>query len=147
MPIHPIGELNKKGSLGCPYSIMDYLQINPEYGTEANLSELIEAVHALGLKLIINVVYHHTSHDSVLIDEHPEWYRLDALGRPYASVPEWSDIIDLKFVDRELWTYLIDCLCHWARLGVDGFRCDVASFLPLQFWIEAREKWPPSIAK
>ena len=91
MPIHPIGKINKKGSLGCPYSIADYREVNPEYGTKADFSRLIERAHALGLKVMIDVVYNHTAHDSVLVREHPEWFHQDAHGKPVTTVPEWSD--------------------------------------------------------
>lgn len=139
MPIHPIGRVNKKGSLGCPYSIADYREINPEYGTRADLAQLIERAHALGLKVMIDVVYNHTAHDSDLVREHPEWFHQDAQGRPVTTVPDWSDVIDLKHPNRALTDYLIETLQMWAEFGVDGFRCDVASLLPLDFWLRARE--------
>ena len=71
LPIHPIGQLNKKGGLGCPYSISDYRGINPAYGTEDDLKHLVGEIHARGMLCIIDVVYNHTSHDSVLFREHP----------------------------------------------------------------------------
>ena len=139
MPIHPIGQQNKKGSLGCPYSIADYRGVNPEYGTREELARLIQTAHALGLKVMIDVVYNHTAHDSVLVREHPEWFHQDAAGTPVTTVPEWSDVIDLKHPHPGLTAYLIETLQGWAEFGVDGFRCDVASLLPLEFWLEARE--------
>lgn len=139
MPIHPIGQLNKKGSLGCPYSIADYRGINPEYGTPEDFARLMQTAHALGLKVMIDVVYNHTAHDSVLVGEHPEWFHQDANGTPVTTVPEWSDVIDLKHPHPGLSAYLIETLQGWAQFGVDGFRCDVASLLPLDFWLEARE--------
>lgn len=140
MPIHPIGKLNKKGSLGCPYSISDYREINPEYGTREEFSELIHHAHDLGLKVMIDVVFNHTSHDSVLVEAHPDWYHQNAIGKPITTVPEWSDVIDLKHPNKEMEDYLIDTLKLWADFGVDGFRCDVASLLPEEFWIRARDE-------
>lgn len=137
LPLHPIGKLKAKGSLGCPYSISDYRGINSEYGTEADFEKLVKRAHELGLKVIIDVVYHHTSHDSNLITEHPEWYRQNADGTPQTSVPEWSDIIDLNHPKKELTRYLIDSLRKWVEMGVDGFRCDVASCIPMDFWRQA----------
>ena len=139
MPIHPIGQLNKKGGLGCPYSIRDYEEVNPEYGTKSDFKKLITHAHELGMKVMIDVVYNHTAHDSRLVAEHPEWFHQDAQGRPVTTVPEWSDVIDLKFEDPALSEYLIRVLLDWARFGVDGFRCDVASLLPLDFWKQARQ--------
>ena len=138
MPIHPIGQLNKKGSLGCPYSILDYRAVNPEYGTKADFARLIAAAHRLGLKVMIDVVYNHTAHDSVLVRQHPDWYHQDASGKPMTTVPDWSDVIDLKHPNEELALYLITTLQMWAEFGVDGFRCDVASLLPVDFWRRAR---------
>ncbi len=138
MPIHPIGQLNKKGELGCPYSIQDYRTVNPEYGTKKEFELLCQYAHALGLRVMIDVVYNHTSHDALLLAEHPEWYHLDANGRPVTTVPEWSDVIDLDYSHEALWDYQIETLQMWAKLGVDGFRCDVASIVPLDFWKRAR---------
>jgi len=138
MPIHPIGQVKRKGKLGCPYSIADYREVNPEYGTKADFAHLIEQAHSLGLKVMIDVVYNHTAHDSVLVREHPEWFHQDEQGVPMTTVPEWSDVIDLKHPNEGLSAYLIETLQGWARLGVDGFRCDVASLLPEEFWVNAR---------
>jgi glycosidase len=139
MPIHPIGQLNKKGSLGCPYSIADYRGINPEYGSLADFQHLVRKAHSLGLKVMIDVVYNHTSHDSVLVREHPEWFHQNEAGEPVTTVPEWSDVIDLHHPNPELTAYLVQTLQQWAELGVDAFRCDVASLLPEAFWTEVRQ--------
>ena len=138
MPIHPIGQLNRKGSLGCPYSIADYYSVNPEYGRLEDFKALIQRAHALDLKVMIDVVYNHTSHDAVLLNDHPGWYHTGPDGKPITTVPEWSDVIDLDYSRPELWPYLISALEQWASLGVDGFRCDVASIVPLDFWLQAR---------
>ena len=138
MPIHPIGQVSRKGKLGCPYSIADYREVNPEYGAKADLSRLIDTAHQLGLKVMIDVVYNHTAHDSALVREHPEWFHRDEHGVPMTTVPEWSDVIDLKHPNEGLSAYLIETLQGWARFGVDGFRCDVASLLPEEFWVNAR---------
>jgi len=96
MPIHPIGVLNRKGTLGCPYSIRDYRAVNPEYGTLAEFRLLIDAIHARGMKVMIDEVFNHTAHDAIYITEHPDWYHRDTDGKPFTTVPEWSDVIDLK---------------------------------------------------
>jgi glycosidase len=140
MPIHPIGVLNKKGSLGCPYSIRDYRAINPEYGSKDDFKQLIEKVHELGMSVMIDVVYNHTAHDSVLVKQHPEYFHQDEDGNPITTVPEWSDVIDLKHPNPDLTSYLIETLKSWVKEGVDGFRCDVASLIPIDFWTEAREE-------
>ena len=138
MPIHPIGESNKKGSLGCPYSIRDYREVNPEYGTKEDFTRLIQQAHEMSMKIMIDVVYNHTAHDSVLVREHPEYFHQDDNSNPITTVPEWSDVIDLKHSNPGLTSYLIETLQGWVEMGVDGFRCDVASLLPQDFWIQAR---------
>lgn len=140
MPIHPIGKLNKKGSLGCPYSISDYRSVNPEYGTLEDFKECVESIHGLGMKVMIDVVYNHTAHDSLLVKEHPGFFHQDENGNPVTTVPDWSDVIDLKHPNRDLTRYLIDSLKYWVSLGVDGFRCDVASLVPAEFWQQARRE-------
>lgn len=138
LPIHPIGYVNRKGTLGCPYAIQDYRATNPEYGTLADFKHLVDKIHALGMKCMIDVVYNHTSPDSWLATHHPEWFHRDEEGRPISRTPEWSDTVDLDYGQQELWKYQIETLIQWASL-VDGFRCDVASLVPLEFWLEARK--------
>lgn len=138
MPIHPIGEVGRKGSMGSPYAIRDYRTINPELGTEMDFDDLVDAAHEAGLQVMLDVVFNHTSPDSVLLREHPEFFHQDADGRPVTTVPAWTDIIDLAHPDPDLSRYLIDTLALWVRRGVDGFRCDVASLIPVDFWMAAR---------
>jgi glycosidase len=140
MPIHPIGELHRKGSLGSPYSIRDYREINPEYGTMQDFTRLVDQIHELGMKVMIDVVYNHTAHDAVLVKEHPEYFKRDENGTLVTSVPDWSDVVDLQYPNPELSQYLIETLQGWVAKGVDGFRCDVASLVPLDFWVNARSE-------
>lgn len=139
MPIHPIGVKDKKGSLGCPYSISDYRGVNPAYGTKADFVELVDKIHEKGMKCIIDVVYNHTSRDSVLLKEHPEFFYRREDGSFGNKVGDWSDVYDLDYNNRDLWTYQIDTLKMWAEI-VDGFRCDVAPLVPIEFWKMAREE-------
>ena len=140
MPIHPIGVEAKKGTLGCPYSISDYRAVNPEYGTREDFGRLIARAHDLGLKVMIDVVYNHTSHDSRLVAEHPDFFHQDADGRPVTTVPDWTDVIDLRHGHPGLTEELISTLEDWVRFGVDGFRCDVASIVPTAFWRVAHDR-------
>lgn len=138
-PIHPVGQVKRKGSLGSPYAISDYRAVNPEYGTLDDFKDLVDHIHALGMKCMIDVVYNHTSPDSVLSAEHPEWFYHDENGNFGNRVGDWSDIIDLDYSNEDLWEYQIETLKYWAGI-VDGFRCDVASLIPLDFWIKARRE-------
>ena len=137
MPIHPIGVKGKKGSLGCPYANRDYRATNPAYGTMADFEALCDAVHERGMKIMIDVVYNHTSPDSVLLAQHPEFFWRDAEGDVGNKIGDWADVIDLDYRNPGLWDYQIETLCMWAKY-VDGFRCDVASFVPVEFWKKAR---------
>ncbi len=140
MPIHPIGKVGRKGVLGSPYSITDYRGVNPEYGSMSEFARLVEIAHSLGLKVWIDVVFNHTAIDSVLVQEHPAWFHQDENGTPVTTVPDWSDVIDLKHPNPDLSTYLIKTLQNWAAFGVDGFRCDVAALIPIEFWAQARDE-------
>lgn len=139
MPIHPLGELNRKGSLGSPYAIRDYRAVNPEFGTMDDFRSLVDAIHAHGMQCMIDVVYNHTAPDSWLREHHPEWFYHKQDGSFGNHVGDWSDIIDLDYTKRDLWEYQIETLCMWAGI-VDGFRCDVAPLVPLDFWKEARRR-------
>ena len=137
LPIHPIGVEGKKGSLGCPYANRDYRSVNPAYGTMEDFRALVDEIHARGMKVMIDVVYNHTSPDAVLFREHPEFYYRDAAGKPGNKFGDWADVIDLDYRASALWDYQIESLRFWAGI-VDGFRCDVASLVPLDFWRSAR---------
>ena len=137
MPIHPIGVEGKKGSLGCPYANRDYRTVNPAYGTMEDFRGLVDEIHRRGMKVLIDVVYNHTSPDSNLYHEHPEFFYRLPDGRPGNKAGDWSDVIDLDYTVPALWDYQIESLCMWAKI-VDGFRCDVASLVPLDFWKKAR---------
>lgn len=139
LPIHPIGVEGKKGSLGCPYSISDYRKVNPAYGTKEDFVHLVDEIHKRGMKCIIDVVYNHTSHDSLLCREHPEYFYRRKDGRFGNRMGEWEDVYDLDYQAKELWDYQIETLKMWAEI-VDGFRCDVASCVPAAFWERAREE-------
>jgi len=137
LPIHPIGVEGKKGSLGCPYANRDYRSVNPAYGTLEDFKALVDEIHARGMKVMIDVVYNHTSPDSVLFETHPEFFYRDAQGRPANKIGDWADVIDLDYSVPALWDYQIESLRYWAGI-VDGFRCDVATMVPLEFWKRAR---------
>ena len=139
MPIHPIGVKNKKGDLGCPYAIKNYREVNPEYGTLEDFKSCVDKIHDLGMKCIIDVVYNHTSPDSWLVENHPEYFYKKPDGNLGNRVGDWWDVVDLDYNNKDLWDYQIDTLKMWAEV-VDGFRCDVASLIPVDFWIKAREE-------
>lgn len=138
LPIHPIGKANRKGQLGSPYSISDYYGINPELGSLDDFKLLIKAIHDLDMKIMMDIVFNHTSHDSVLLKEHPEFfYKKD--GKFANKVGDWWDITDLDFHNKELHQTLINVIEYWTDLGIDAYRFDVASLLPLDFLISMKE--------
>ena len=139
LPSHPSGLAQRTGTLGSPYAIRDYRAVNPEYGTLADFIALTGAVHALGMRVIIDVVYNHTSPDSVLAQAHPEWFYRRPDGSFGNRVGDWTDIVDLDYGQSGLWDYQIETLKYWAQY-VDGFRCDVAPLVPLAFWQRARRE-------
>jgi glycosidase len=138
MPINPIGEKNRKGSLGSYYSIRDYLKVNPEYGTMDDFKNLVKEAHKLDMKVIIDWVANHTSWDNPLITEHPEWYKKDSTGKIIPPVADWTDVAALDYADTALRRYMTDALAFWIReTDIDGYRCDVAGMLPVDFWNKA----------
>ncbi|WP_431258046.1 alpha-amylase family glycosyl hydrolase [Roseateles chitinivorans] len=139
MPIHPIGERQRKGALGSPYAVKDFRAVNPEFGDEADLRRFIARAHALGLRVILDWVGNHTAWDNVLVEQHPEWYARDAAGR-FHPTPwyDWDDIIDLDYDQPGLRRYMTETLVYWVKaFGVDGYRVDAAGLVPLDFWEEA----------
>jgi glycosidase len=140
MPIYPIGRKNRKGSLGSPYSIANHRQINPEFGVLADFQQLVTAIHDNGMQIMLDIVFNHTSPDSLIFQEHPDWFYKNENGLVSRKVADWADIIDFDYSRPELWVYQIDTLKYWVNLGVDGFRCDVAPVVLLEFWLKARSE-------
>ncbi len=139
LPIYLIGKKDRKGKLGSPYSIKDYRSIDPKIGSWDDFVEFSKEVHDQGMKLMIDIVYNHTSRDSVLLKEHPGWFLRDHMGNLKAKNPDWTDVAELDYSHKDLWKYQIETLKKYADL-VDGFRCDVATQVPLDFWLEARKE-------
>ncbi len=142
MPIHEIGAKNRKGTLGSPYSVKDYLSVNHEFGTLADLQHFVAAAHAQGFHVILDWVANHTAWDNPLVAQHPDWYRRDWKG-DFRPTPwfDWTDIIDLDYRQPGLRRYMTDAMKYWVReAGVDGFRCDVAGFVPVDFWNNVRRE-------
>jgi len=142
MPVHPIGEKNRKGTLGSPYSVRDYYGVNPEFGTFDDLRHFVDAAHALGMRVILDWVANHSAWDCNLVDEHPEWYARDWKG-DFRPTPwwDWPDVIDFDYDQPDMRRYMTEALAWWVReADVDGFRCDVAGFVPTDFWETARRE-------
>lgn len=138
MPIHPIGQEKKKGTIGSPYAVRDYYGINPDYGTKEDLKRLVAEAHRRGMKVIIDVVVNHTSWDSVLMKQ-PDFYTRDKSGKIIPPVPDWADVADLNYDNPRLRDYIVEMLKYWLKeFDLDGFRCDVAGFVPTDFWERAR---------
>ena len=142
MPIHPIGELHRKGTLGSYYAVKDFLGINPEFGTADDLRALVAGAHARGMKVILDWVPNHVSPDNPLTKTHPHFFWRDAQGNltpPHGT--DWTDVVQFDFGAPGILEYQTDVLLHWIReFKVDGYRCDVAWGLPTPFWDEVTKR-------
>ncbi len=139
MPIHPIGEKNRKGSLGSYYSIRDYKAVNPEFGTIDDFNALVNKAHEMGFKVIIDCVANHSAFDNVWTESHKDWYTQDSLGNIIPPVADWSDVADLNYDNTEMRAAMLDAMKFWvAEAGIDGYRCDYAGGVPTNFWETAR---------
>jgi len=142
MPINPIGKKNRKGTLGSPYSVKDYYGVNPEFGTFQDLKNFVNEAHKLGMYVILDWVANHTAWDNELVEKHPEWYAKDYKG-DFRPTPwwDWSDIIDLDYNKPGVRKYMTEALKYWVKeADIDGYRCDVAGFVPLDFWNNVRNE-------
>jgi 1,4-alpha-glucan branching enzyme len=140
MPIHPIGEDRRKGTLGSPYSVRDYFAVNPQLGTLEELKSFVDTAHELDMHVILDWVANHTAWDNPIRAKHPEWYTRTPDGdmQPTAWT-DWSDIADLDYSQPGLRRHMADALVYWVReVGIDGYRADVAGFVPLDFWEAVR---------
>lgn len=141
MPIYPIGVEGRKGSLGSYYSIRDYKGVNSEFGTEDDLRAFISAAHAMGIKVLLDWVANHTARDARWITERAaDWYERDEQG--VAKVPwDWTDTAKLNYANHDVWRGQIDAMRYWVEeFSVDGFRCDMAMLVPIEFWQEVSEE-------
>ena len=138
MPIQPIGEKARKGDLGSPYSIRDYYAVNPDYGTLDDFKNLVAQAHRRGMKVIMDLVADHTSWDSVMMTNR-DFYKRDDGGKVIPPVSDWSDVAALDYSNPQLRAYMIAMMQYWVKTcDIDGFRCDVASMVPIDFWEQAR---------
>lgn len=139
LPIHKIGEVERKGTVGSPYAIRDYYSINPDLGTEEDFRRLVDEVHARDMRIIIDLVLNHTSPDSVLVHERPELFLRDDEGNPRTNVADWWDIVSLDWNNPDVADMCLEFMEYWVReFNIDGFRADVASMMPTPFWERAR---------
>lgn len=139
MPIQPIGEKNRKGTLGSYYSISNYKEVNPEFGTLDDFKALVKKIHELDMKVIIDWVANHTAWDHHWTVDHPEFYTKDVNGNFKAPVEDWEDVIHLDYGNPDLWDTMIGDMQFWIKeTGIDGFRCDMAHLVPTLFWNRAR---------
>lgn len=134
MPIHPISEKNRKGELGSYYAVKDYKAVNPEFGTMADLKQLVEDAHNLGIKVILDEVCNHTGCDNVWVSEHPEYYDRNEKGEFYGPF-DWTDTYKLDYSNHATHEAMADVLKFWIKeADIDGYRCDVAGEVPTEFW-------------
>lgn len=143
MPIHPIGVKNRKGSLGSYYAVQDYKAVNREFGNMDDFKSLVNKAHELGMYVIIDWVANHSSPDNVWIEEgHLDWYTLDSTGNVQPTIgTDWWDVADLNYDNLAMRSEMIKSMKYWLTdANIDGFRCDVAGWVPLDFWVEARNE-------
>ena len=139
MPITPIAQKEKKGSMGSYYACSDYTSINPEFGTLADFRALVKQAHKQGFKIIIDWVANHTGWDHVWTTQHPEWYERDEATGEFKRASGMDDIIELDFRNAAMRKTMIEAMKFWVQeCDIDGFRCDLAFWVPLHFWREAK---------
>jgi cyclomaltodextrinase len=142
MPIHPIGELNRKGKMGSYYSVKDYKGVNPEFGTLEEFKALVKTIQDMGMYVIIDWVANHSSWDNPWTISNPEFYEKDSTGNftpPHGT--DWSDVIQLDYNNKEMRAAMLDALKFWVEeVNIDGYRCDVAAMVPTDFWIDVRKE-------
>lgn len=139
MPIQPIGIKNRKGKFGSPYSIRDYLAVDPFYGTMEEFVDLVREIHSMGMYVILDWVANHAAWDNVLTHTNPDFFTHDEKGDFKSPFPEWADVIKLDYQNPAMRDYMVNAMKYWIEnTGIDGFRCDMSNLVPLNFWQYAR---------
>lgn len=148
MPVQPIGKIDRKGSLGSYYSIANYHEFNPEFGNKADFVALVDAAHQQGMKVILDWVANHTAFDHHWATEHKDYYTLKTDGSISRAIDDkgketdWSDVADLNYGNSAMRSAMMDEMQWWLdNTPIDGFRCDVAGFVPYDFWREVSDKF------
>ena len=140
MPIHPIGIKNRKGEVGSPYSCMDFFDLNADFGTKNDFKKLVDNIHALGMKIIIDWVANHASWDNKWTETNPEYFEKDTEGN-FLSPYDWTDVIQIDHSNIEAHDAMRNAMLYWVReFDIDGFRADMAHLTPLYFWVKCREQ-------
>lgn len=138
MPVQPISEKNRKGTLGSYYAVQDYRKVNPEFGTMEDFRSFVAKAHDMGFRVILDWVANHTGWDNQLLVEHAEWYT-QVNDSVIAPVADWTDVADLNYEQPGLRQYMIESMKYWVKeANIDGYRCDVAAMVPTDFWEQAR---------
>ncbi|MBD3225949.1 MAG: DUF3459 domain-containing protein [Caldithrix sp.] len=137
MPVYPIGRVQRKGTDGCPYAVKNYFTVNPEYGSEQSLKILIETAHQLNMRIILDMVANHVAPDYEPLKQYPEMVLRDEQEEPIRKIADWSDVVDLDYSSQMTRRHMADILEYWiTEFDIDGYRCDVAGFVPMDFWEE-----------
>ncbi len=139
MPVTPISLINRKGTLGSYYASSDYMAVNPEFGTLSDFKKTVAKAHKLGFKVMIDWVANHTGWDHVWTKSNPEFFSRNSEGQFLPPFPDWEDVIHLDYTNKDLWKAMVNAMKFWVNeCNLDGFRCDMAHLVPLDFWKEAR---------
>jgi cyclomaltodextrinase len=139
MPTYPIGVLNRKEGLGSYYSVKNYMEVNPEFGTAADFKEVIDKAHELGMHVILDWIPNHSSWDNPLTTEHPDWYVKDSTGKFIPPIGfDWTDVIQFDWSKKGLQDYMLNAMKYWVKFGADGFRVDHPHETPVAFWERVR---------
>lgn len=140
MPVHPISEKNRKGTLGSYYAVKNYKEINPEFGNKEDFKRLVDKAHEMGFKVILDWVANHTGCDNVWTTEHPDWYVKDASGN-FQSPYDWTDTYELDYDNKDMRAGMVDAMKYWiSDFNIDGYRCDMAHEVPTDFWNDVRKQ-------
>jgi len=142
MPIFPISETKRKGTLGSYYAVSDFRETNPEFGSRTSFNEMVAQAHELGMKVILDWVPNHTGWDHKWITDHPDYYTKGADGQITDPInPEtgeswgWSDVADLNYDNPAMRKQMLADLKYWiSDYDIDGYRFDVSHGVPLDFW-------------
>lgn len=139
MPIYPISKINRNGTLGSYYSVANYHEVNPEFGTLEDFKALVNEAHQRGFTVILDWVANHTGWDHPWINDHPMWYTQDKYGNIIHPLgTNWTDVADLNYNNSSMRKAMIDEMKFWINeADIDGYRCDYVDGVPLDFWIDA----------
>jgi alpha-amylase len=119
------------------FAVSNHTEPHPDLGTRKDLIELIKIIQTNKLKVMVDFVPNQTATTHTWVKEHPEYYQRENNGFKAAFS---GDVYLLDYQNQQLRFEMGQILREIVSYGIDGIRCDMAHWVPLDFWDDSIPK-------